>query len=539
MVSDKDKADKPEGQQGSEDNSVDPATIPEVEAEVVSDGENGETTSEADRDNDSEIADDATLTSEVSEDAAAGDQDAGPKVKPKAQHFLAGISPGVIVFLLFAISVAVFMGVRRLGALDTAAPVTVEDGATKAAVVVESDATEINQVETPNKPASGASDDVLAPPVAINADDKIVNDQGGSFKAPLTERDLPTDDIDVSAEETLSPSIQLDQPEPETAGQNIDAPIVFEERTDPREAIATLQREAEERAAAEDRVADLVAGPIEEDTVIDEETDDEADEGKAQKRDSSFAETSKIANDVISLKEAFLAQTETLNAALEEERRRGMRQSAEIEALREDLARALQEQGDRANAELLELRTEVENSLSGGGIPARNNAAASLALISLQRAIDTGNSYSDELKVLAGIAPDLRAIEPLQVFAITGVPTLVSLKQRFPEVALAALTASDRARATGPFSRFAANLRSLVAARPATPQAGNSSRAVISRAENALAQNHLYEAVQELEMLDSAASVMIAPWLSDARARIIAEQAINDLNALLLSELQN
>ena len=223
--------------------------------------------------------------------------------------------------------------------------------------------------------------------------------------------------------------------------------------------------------------------------------------------------------DVASLRDAVAAETQSLARALAAERAQGDEQQRIIQDLRERLD-----------------KLEGQEGTSSAG----RQAAASLALLSLQRVAGSGAPYQTELDILARLlTPGTPAIDRLRPHARDGAPTLTTLKLRFDETARAALTAEAAARSGSAAGGFFARLNSLVSVRPARPVSGVDARAVISRAEDQLDKNALDKAVRELETLKGPASESFGPWLTDARGRLAVDGAIEEINGVLLKDYTN
>ncbi|MEQ8934700.1 MAG: hypothetical protein RIE56_02780, partial [Amphiplicatus sp.] len=242
--------------------------------------------------------------------------------------------------------------------------------------------------------------------------------------------------------------------------------------------------------------------------------------------EASLPGAEKIANDLTEMKAA-LTVAQTLNA----------QQADEIAAVRDSLQQALVERDREADAAIASLSARLDKiQTDAAATPRGREAAASLALVALQRVIDSGAPYQAELNVLSGLVSDRPALEALRVRAETGAPTLLALKADFPAAARAARAAASRAVSKGPFADFLARLETLISIRPAAPIAGDGAAAIVSRAEDRLDKDMLAAAVTELEALPPPASDAFSQWLADARARLAADQAVMDLNAALLSE---
>ncbi len=146
-------------------------------------------------------------------------------------------------------------------------------------------------------------------------------------------------------------------------------------------------------------------------------------------------------------------------------------------------------------------------------------------LIELKAAVEAGASYSDLLT-------DLDAVpEALTAHAESGVPTIQSLQESFPAAARAAL----RATVTVPENasvgeRLTAFLNRRTNARSLSPQEGDGPDAVLSRAEAHLGSGEIALALNEIETLPEAGQAAMGEWADQARARLAAVAAIEELS---------
>ncbi|MCB9955239.1 MAG: hypothetical protein H6848_04990 [Caulobacterales bacterium] len=282
------------------------------------------------------------------------------------------------------------------------------------------------------------------------------------------------------------------------------------------DAFARLQDEAEEDAAAEEKILADQAG---------------------MRADTPPAEAAKIANDVTALKELFDSKTDRLSSELSAAREQSAELGREVASLKESLNAALSARSDRESEDLESLKAEMAKIRSDREqASAAKAAAASMALLALQQKLTSGAPYKDELERLKGFAPRAGGLEALTAHAETGVPTLGSLKTRFGPLIRETLAADRAARAKGPIAAFFARLEGLVSVRPAHPQEGASTGAVISRAEARLAADDLAGTVSELQGLEGAALETIGPWLDDAKARAGADAALAALSGSLAGQ---
>ncbi len=154
---------------------------------------------------------------------------------------------------------------------------------------------------------------------------------------------------------------------------------------------------------------------------------------------------------------------------------------------------------------------------------------AEKAATDIAAALDTGASFRSALDTLAGVVG--ADLPTLQTVADSGVPSLAELKAQFPALAHEALRASLRAEAESYTDKALAFVKSQVATRSLTPQEGNSTDAILSRIDAALATGNLADCLSEAQALNDAARGPLAGWLmsveqlSEARAELATATA--------------
>lgn len=145
---------------------------------------------------------------------------------------------------------------------------------------------------------------------------------------------------------------------------------------------------------------------------------------------------------------------------------------------------------------------------------------ASIAL--LRAALDTGAPY-----VSANLA-DMPAV--LADHAETGLPSLTTLKETFPDAARLALEAALRANMGGTWAERVTNfLRAQTGARALTPREGNDPDAILSRAEAALTAADLPRVLAEIQTLPPEAQTALQDWTNRATLRQSAIEAVTAL----------
>ncbi|HZB94147.1 MAG TPA: mitofilin family membrane protein [Stellaceae bacterium] len=195
---------------------------------------------------------------------------------------------------------------------------------------------------------------------------------------------------------------------------------------------------------------------------------------------------------------------------------------------------------EAANAALGERLDRLEQH-GAAAADTRNDEALLLALGQLRGAVEGGQGFAhalDTVKTLGRDRPELgAALAPLDASAADGVPSLMSLTQRFRQEVAPDLLRTPASAEDGSFGeRLVAKLRSLVVIRRVGSSAtgsGDPLSAAVAKAEAALASDDLASAVQAIEALPERQRAPAEAWLAAAQRRLTAEAALNQANALL------
>ncbi len=206
----------------------------------------------------------------------------------------------------------------------------------------------------------------------------------------------------------------------------------------------------------------------------------------------------------------------------------------EIQALRDQIVAQdtrLQTIADEAAAKLEAAQTSVAQ------IEAAAQAGASdelrrAALTRIQAALDAGTPFEDALADLSGAGVTIP--DALTAVAADGVPTMANLTNGFPATARAAMAA---ARAEGLADdgewRIMAFLRSQLDVRSVTPREGDDPDAILSRAEGALGEGRLSDALAEIGALPEVVRAEMSAWIVSAEGRVAALAALQSLSESL------
>lgn len=150
-------------------------------------------------------------------------------------------------------------------------------------------------------------------------------------------------------------------------------------------------------------------------------------------------------------------------------------------------------------------------------------AARDLALRALTEAVLSGQPFKDKLAALDD--PALAAA--LGPMADSGAPTMAALQAAFPDAARETLRLSREISAEdGWTDRLVEFFADQTEARSLTPQEGTDADAILSRAEFALGEGRVADALAELSTLDPAVATPFAGWTVDANRYLAAMTAL-------------
>jgi hypothetical protein len=162
-----------------------------------------------------------------------------------------------------------------------------------------------------------------------------------------------------------------------------------------------------------------------------------------------------------------------------------------------------------------------------------------LAIGQLREQMARGAPYANALAAARSLAADdqmvLQQLATLEPTAEHGVPTRAALREGFDKAADEAVRSDRVAHASGWWRPVAERLSSLVSWRRVDAE-GDSSEAIIARAEQRLAANDLPGTIAELDKLKGPAAAAMQGWLADARARAAADSALTRLTAHALRQ---
>ena len=201
----------------------------------------------------------------------------------------------------------------------------------------------------------------------------------------------------------------------------------------------------------------------------------------------------------------------------------GAPQSA-VDAYERELARlseAVTEQ--RATVESM---IEEARKLDANAAEAARAATLQTVVARLGTAVGTGEPYADLLGDLSATGAEVPPA--LADHAAEGVDSLSALRESFPPAARDALAAT---RSGGSGEGITAFLQRQLGARSVSPRSGDDPDAILSRAESAVVQGRIEQALTELEAMPEAGRAPLDGWIARAQARVDAMNAVESLAA--------
>ncbi len=192
---------------------------------------------------------------------------------------------------------------------------------------------------------------------------------------------------------------------------------------------------------------------------------------------------------------------------------------AELDELQTKLLSAATQAGD----DLAAARAEAER-LEQEALEAAEAAKARAAINRVATAVETGAPFADALADLDDVPAALSDA------AETGVATNAQLTADFSAVARAALATARAEGASDDASGLGGFLRSQFDVRSTTPQDGPGPDAVLSRAEAAVKEGRMADALAEIEALPEVARAEMTDWTAQAQERADVLAAIASLS---------
>jgi hypothetical protein len=191
-----------------------------------------------------------------------------------------------------------------------------------------------------------------------------------------------------------------------------------------------------------------------------------------------------------------------------------------------------------AAGEVAGLRARIA-ALESEGVRSSQAAAAALAAAALVEASQGSRPFAGELTTLRAAAPGgLPELAALTRLSETGAPSRAALAASFPEFAARAASRARKPQDGAPLGdRIVYAASKVVTVRRVEPAAGSSPDAVLARAELALQEGDVVQALQVLDALPPKARQAVAPWRDQAERRAEIDRQVRALRSRALREL--
>jgi hypothetical protein len=196
---------------------------------------------------------------------------------------------------------------------------------------------------------------------------------------------------------------------------------------------------------------------------------------------------------------------------------------------------------------LAEEVSALEKKLPRNVSDAESSAARALVLSigQLREAVRASRSFKAELAALNALVGKNEAIksaltgalDQLATIAETGAPNLEILRAQFAEKAGKIVQAGLMPTEGGWVQRTLARLTESVKWRRTDNLAGNGVEAIVARTERALNSRDVEKAIKELSLLDVKPAAITKEWLVGARAYMVAEKALAELQTRAVAQM--
>lgn len=162
----------------------------------------------------------------------------------------------------------------------------------------------------------------------------------------------------------------------------------------------------------------------------------------------------------------------------------------------------------------------------------------SLELANLKRAIESGDSFKDELGDVQKSAEGVLDVSALQQYENSGVATLSELERSFRPVIAEVLEAAERPDEGSVFDQLLAGAKSVVKVRRTDyPADDTSAAAVVTRMEKALKDGKLGTVLEQAKDLKGDAAAAASAWLKQVKSRHAVDVALAKIEGQLKTSL--
>jgi len=270
---------------------------------------------------------------------------------------------------------------------------------------------------------------------------------------------------------------------------------------------------------------------------------------ETQRLDGEFAAVKSTANRLDQRVEALKSDADKLSESIKILNETTLKMSSEISTLRTTLQSELGAVARPAdiNAAVTPYKDRIANlennlktleKMETQRATQAKSVVLSLELASLQRSVNSGKPFAEELGKVKAVAGDQDSLDALDKFAVQGVPTLATLQDNFRSLIHTMLQASKPEKDGSLLEQFMSQAKSVVRVRKVNHESDdNSVEAVIARMEESLKAGKLSTVIEQANALPDVNRAPAQSWLDQVAARTTVDSVMQGLQDNLKSSL--
>ncbi len=272
---------------------------------------------------------------------------------------------------------------------------------------------------------------------------------------------------------------------------------------------------------------------------------------ETQRLDGEFAAVKSTANRLDQRVEALQSSSDKLSESIKILNETTLKMSSEISTLRTtlqselgavarpaDINAAVTPYKDRITS--LESNLKTLEKLEAQRAEQAKSVVLSLELASLQRSVNAGRPFAEELGKVKAASGNQVSLDALDKFAVQGVPTLATLQDSFRPLIHTMLQATKSKKDSSLLEQFVDQAKSVVRVRKVNPESDDKSvEAIVARMEENLKIGKLSAVVEEASALPDVNRAPAQTWLDQVAARTTVDSVMQSLQNRLKSSLSN
>ncbi|MCH2038027.1 MAG: uroporphyrinogen-III synthase [Rickettsiales bacterium] len=195
----------------------------------------------------------------------------------------------------------------------------------------------------------------------------------------------------------------------------------------------------------------------------------------------------------------------------------------------------------QAQLQMIDSRVnEIEGTLRSRISVSLRHSEILIALLELRKIIQEGKPFKEQLEKALQAASDEASVSlqlsQLEPYAAKGIQNIESLRKEFVRLIPSITQASTREELVEGGNSLKMTLNNLVTVRRVGQVEGDSTEAIIARAELALEHGYIEDVVMELEKLEGQPASLIALWLNEVRAILEVQKKYEQIHRHITDE---